>query len=68
MGVFQKLNEQGMTVVMVTHELDIARYTKRNLIMRDGSIVSDVAVTERLSAETELRRLREAQQAVQLST
>jgi len=68
MGVFQKLNEQGMTVVMVTHELDIARYTKRNLIMRDGSIVSDVSVTERLSAETELRHLREAQQAVQLGT
>src|SRR5438876_10319818 len=68
MGVFQKLNAEGITVVMVTHELDIARYTKRNLIMRDGSIVSDVAVSDRLSAETELRRLREAQQAVQLTT
>src|SRR6266446_174010 len=67
MGVFQKLNDQGITVVMVTHELDIARYTKRNVIMRDGSIVSDVAVPDRLSAETELRRLREAQQAVQLA-
>ena len=53
---------------MVTHELDIARYTKRNLIMRDGSIVSDVSVSDRLSAEIELRRLREAQQAVQLTT
>ena len=68
MGVFQRLNSQGITVVMVTHELDISRYTKRNLIMRDGSIVSDIMVTERLSAETELRRLREAQQAVQLTT
>jgi len=68
MGVFQKLNAEGITVVMVTHELDIARYTKRNLIMRDGSIVSDVSVPDRLSAETELRRLREAQQAVQLTT
>jgi putative ABC transport system ATP-binding protein len=68
MGVFQRLNSQGITVVMVTHELDIARYTKRNLIMRDGSIVSDIMVTDRLSAETELRRLREAQQAVQLTT
>jgi putative ABC transport system ATP-binding protein len=61
MGVFQKLNEQGITIVMVTHELDIARYTKRNVIMRDGRIVSDVAVGDRLNAETELRRLREAQ-------
>jgi putative ABC transport system ATP-binding protein len=67
MGVFQKLNDQGITIVMVTHELDIARYTKRNLIMRDGRIVSDVTVTDRLSAETELRRLRDAQQAVQLT-
>ena len=67
MGVFQKLNEQGITIVMVTHELDIARYTKRNLIMRDGRLVSDTLVTERLNAETELQRLRNAQQAVQLT-
>jgi putative ABC transport system ATP-binding protein len=67
MGVFQKLNDQGITIVMVTHELDIARYTKRNLIMRDGRVVSDVAVVDRLNAEAELSRLREAQQAVQLT-
>ena len=67
MGVFQRLNSQGITIVMVTHELDIARYTKRNLIMRDGRIVSDVAVADRLNAETELKRLRDAQQAVQLT-
>ncbi|HVV72742.1 MAG TPA: ABC transporter ATP-binding protein [Verrucomicrobiae bacterium] len=67
MGVFQKLNEQGITIVMVTHELDIARYTKRNLIMRDGRIVSDVAVKDRLQAEAELSRLRDAQQAVKLT-
>jgi putative ABC transport system ATP-binding protein len=68
MGVFQKLNEQGITIVMVTHELDIARYAKRNLIMRDGRLVSDTLVSQRLNAETELSRLREAQQAVQLTT
>jgi len=34
MGVFQKLNEQGITLVMVTHELDIARYCRRNLILQ----------------------------------
>ena len=67
MGVFQKLNANGMTIVMVTHELDIARFTKRNLIMRDGQVVSDLAVTGRLSAENELRNLRQAQQAVQLT-
>jgi putative ABC transport system ATP-binding protein len=68
MGVFQQLNEQGITIVMVTHELDIARYTKRNLIMRDGRIVSDLPVTDRLDAKSELRRLREAHQAVQLTS
>jgi putative ABC transport system ATP-binding protein len=67
MGVFQNLNDQGITIVMVTHELDIARYTKRNLIMRDGRIVSDVAVADRLIAEAELHRLRDAQQAVKLT-
>jgi putative ABC transport system ATP-binding protein len=67
MGVFQKLNEKGMTIVMVTHELDIARYTRRNLIMRDGRIVSDLPVNDRLNAETELRRLQEAHQAVNLT-
>src|SRR5262245_44110799 len=68
MGVFQKLNGQGITIVMVTHELDIARYTKRNVIMRDGRVVSDVPVSDRLFAENELQRLRDAQQAVQLSS
>ena len=67
MGVFQKLNDNGITIVMVTHELDIARYTKRNLIMRDGRIVSDTLVAQRLNAEHELRLLRDAQQAVQLT-
>jgi putative ABC transport system ATP-binding protein len=67
MGVFQKLNDGGMTVVMVTHELDIARFTRRNVIMRDGQVVTDIMVTNRLIAETELARLREAQQAVKLA-
>jgi putative ABC transport system ATP-binding protein len=67
MGVFQKLNNDGITIVMVTHELDIARYTKRNVIMRDGRVVSDVIVPNRLKAEDELDRLRREQAAVQLS-
>ncbi len=58
MGVFQKLNDQGITIVMVTHELDIARYTKRNVILRDGNVVSDTLVANRLNAENELQQLR----------
>ena len=67
MGVFQRLNDQGITIVMVTHELDIASFAKRNIIMRDGQIVSDKLVAERLNSETELNRLRDEQKAVKLS-
>jgi putative ABC transport system ATP-binding protein len=67
MGVFQKLNNDGITIIMVTHELDIASFARRNIIMRDGQIVSDKAVEKRLFAETELSRLREAQHAVKLA-
>jgi len=67
MGVFQKLNEQGITIVMVTHELDIAQYTKRMVVMRDGKVVSDTPVPKRLNAENESRRLQEEQKAVQLA-
>ncbi len=66
MGVFQKLNDQGITIVMVTHELDIANYTKRMVVMRDGKIVGDSVVAKRLDAESELRRLQEQQKAAQL--
>lgn len=66
MGVFQKLNDEGITIIMVTHELDIASFTKRNVIMRDGKIVSDLPVANRLLAVEELRKLRQAHEAVQL--
>src|SRR5204862_5599808 len=41
MSIFQDLNRRGMTIVMVTHELDIARYTSRTVIMRDCRIARD---------------------------
>jgi putative ABC transport system ATP-binding protein len=67
MGVFQKLNEQGITIVMVTHELDVARYTKRTVILRDGKILTDEPVRDRLNADNELRKLKQAQEAVKLA-
>ena len=67
MGVFQKLNDQGITVLMVTHELDIARYTRRNVVMRDGKIVKDETVRQRLSAVEELAKLNREHEAVQLT-
>jgi len=68
MGVFQNLNDRGMTVVMVTHELDIAQYAKRNIVMRDGRILTDQTVPVRLAAQVELERIRHEQRAAQLAT
>jgi putative ABC transport system ATP-binding protein len=68
MGVFQKLNDLGMTIVMVTHELDIAQYTKRMVVMRDGKVVGDTLVANRLNAESELRRLQQEEKAAQLTS
>jgi putative ABC transport system ATP-binding protein len=50
MAIFQQLNDRGITVIMVTHEPDIAAYAKRNVIMRDGLVLSDSIVAERRSA------------------
>ena len=54
MAIFQLLNERGITIVMVTHEQDIAAYARRNVVMRDGILLSDNAVTQRTLAKTEL--------------
>jgi putative ABC transport system ATP-binding protein len=66
MGVFQKLNDHGITILMVTHELDIAHYTKRMIVMRDGQILSDKPVERRLVAEQELQKLLGQHRAAQL--
>ena len=56
MGVFQQLNDHGITLVMVTHEPDIARFTKRNVVMSDGRVLSDTPVANRLFAGPELEQ------------
>jgi putative ABC transport system ATP-binding protein len=58
MGIFQRLNqERGITVLVITHERDIAEYGTRVITCRDGQIVSDHGVKERRRAEDELRLL-----------
>jgi putative ABC transport system ATP-binding protein len=68
MGIFQDLNQRGITIIMVTHELDIARYCLRQVIMRDGRVVGDQPVTDRLNASAELVKLKDEHRAVQLTT
>ena len=67
MGVFQKLNDAGITIVMITHELDIARYCQRSLVMRDGRLVSDVKVEQRLIATAEMQRILAAEAEAKLT-
>ncbi len=50
MELFQRLNSEGKTIVFVTHEPDIARLTTRNIVYRDGHIISEIDVTNRLVA------------------
>lgn len=57
MGIFQQLNERGITIIMVTHEQDIANYAQRNVVMRDGVVLSDKAVTQRLNATREIENV-----------
>ncbi len=47
MGIFQQLNNEGVTIVMVTHELDIAEHTKRMIVCKDGEIIEDALVEDR---------------------
>jgi putative ABC transport system ATP-binding protein len=67
MGIFQQLNRDGITIIMVTHELDIARYCLRQVVMRDGRVVSDEPVKDRLQASDEMERLKREQRAIQLT-
>jgi putative ABC transport system ATP-binding protein len=57
MALFQELNAQGITILLVTHEPEIARYTRRILRMRDGRIVSDEPVEEHRIAADDLAEL-----------
>jgi putative ABC transport system ATP-binding protein len=50
MAVFQRLNDDGKTVVLITHEPDIADHAKRAVVFRDGRIVDDRLVAERRRA------------------
>jgi putative ABC transport system ATP-binding protein len=51
MAILQSLNRRGITIVLVTHEEDIARYTRRILRFRDGGLIEDEPVHEPIDAQ-----------------
>src|ERR1700752_836788 len=57
MEIFQNLNDKGLTIVLVTHELDIAQFAKRVLVFRDGTIRKDDPVLRRPKASEVLKTL-----------
>lgn len=59
MSIFQELNREGATIVLVTHEPDIARHTGRVLHFRDGRLIGDEKVEQPLDAEVILSQMQE---------
>ncbi len=57
MSIFQELNKQGITIVFVTHEPDIASFSKRTIVLKDGNIIKDYKNNKVLSATEELAKL-----------
>jgi len=57
MEIFQGLNDRGLTIILVTHEHDIAQFAKRNIVFRDGKIRRDEAVANRALAGDVLKTL-----------
>jgi putative ABC transport system ATP-binding protein len=57
MEIFQKLNEEGLTIVLVTHEPDIAQFAKRSLQFRDGKVRRDEPVQNRPRASEVIKTL-----------
>jgi len=56
-GIFQRLNREGKTIILVTHEMDIARHTQRIIYLRDGIISGQEKVTDPLSTEDILKTM-----------
>jgi len=67
MVLLQELNEQGITIVIVTHEPDVSRYAKRIVEVRDGHILRDHAIDARRSAAADLKALGEEVTGIEVS-
>jgi putative ABC transport system ATP-binding protein len=58
-ALFQKLNDEGITIVLVTHERDFAKFAKRIVELKDGRIIKDYMIKDRLYAQEELFKIQE---------
>ena len=58
MGIFQELNDQGLTILLVTHEADVSEHARRVVIFKDGLVLKDTLVEHRKVARDELAALK----------
>ena len=58
-ALFQKLNDEGITIVLVTHERDFAKFAKRIVELKDGKVIRDTIIKDRLSGAEELKKIEE---------
>jgi putative ABC transport system ATP-binding protein len=56
--LFQRLNDEGITIIMVTHERDFALFAKRIVEMRDGKVIKDFIIKDRLDANKEYEKMK----------
>lgn len=59
MALFQELNDKGITIGFVTHEPDIAAFTKRNIVFRDGRLIKDIQINKITNAVDALDQLKD---------
>jgi putative ABC transport system ATP-binding protein len=62
--IFQQLNDEGITIVMVTHEEDIAESAKRKVVFKDGKLIRSDVTTDRIIASEQLKLLPELEEVV----
>jgi putative ABC transport system ATP-binding protein len=64
MSLFQSLNRRGKTIIMVTHEPELAAYTRRVITLRDGAVISDIPAGETRIASEDLARWKQEHQVL----
>jgi len=57
LALFQRLHREGRTILFVTHNPELASFSSRNILLRDGKIISDTQNAQRASAEEALAKL-----------